>query len=448
MIPDVMALLLAAGISPAEAERKTGLFRVAGAELRDRAGPENAAWIRCFVPGRIEVLGKHTDYAGGRSLLCAVERGICAVAAPRSDATVRMADVLRGQECEFPISADLDPQSDHWPIFPRTVARRVARNFPGPLRGMDVVFASDLPRASGMSSSSTLLVCAYLLLERFNDLSGRPEFVANLRSAEEKAAYLGCVENGQTFGTLLGDAGVGTFGGSEDHTAILCSRPGMLRQYSFCPTRLEGEVSLPPGHVFLIAVCGVAADKTGAARDQYNRASGAAREILRIWREAAGWSGASLFEAAALGEEVHSRIRVELLKSSSSSYPVRALLDRFEQFVEESMRIVPGAVDALRANDLDTFGKLVGRSQALAEQKLGNQIPQTVELARSARTLGAAAASAFGAGFGGSVWALARSEQAAELLERWEEHYRGKFPVEARNSTFFISGPGPAAFVF
>ena len=52
------------------------------------------------------------------------------------------------------------------------------------------------------------------------------------------------------------------------------------------------------------------------------------------------------------------------------------------------------------------FGDLVDRSQQLAERRLGNQVPETIELARSARELGARAASAFGAGFGGSVWAL------------------------------------------
>jgi len=45
-----------------------------------------------FVPGRIEVLGKHTDYAGGRSLLCAMERGFAVLARPRTDAVVRAVD--------------------------------------------------------------------------------------------------------------------------------------------------------------------------------------------------------------------------------------------------------------------------------------------------------------------------------------------------------------------
>ena len=63
----------------------------------------DARW-RWFVPGRIEVLGKHTDYAGGRSLICAAERGMCVVAAPRSDAFIRIADAIRGEALEVPLS--------------------------------------------------------------------------------------------------------------------------------------------------------------------------------------------------------------------------------------------------------------------------------------------------------------------------------------------------------
>jgi len=448
MSAEIVDRLRDAGLRAEEAGRKSQMFRLTADALAgwDRNAADSG--IRCYAPGRIEVLGKHTDYAGGRSLLCGVERGICAVAVPRRDATVRIADAGRKQECEFALSADLDPRSEHWPVYPRTVARRIARNFPGPLRGIDMVFTSDLPRASGMSSSSGLLICVYLLLERANELDRRPEFESNIRSAEEKAAYLACIENGQTFGTLAGDAGVGTFGGSEDHTAILCSRPGALRQYRFCPARLEDEVAFSSEYAILVANCGVAADKTGAAREKYNNASGAAREILRIWREATGRADASLFAAATHAEDAAERIRNVLRKHVSARYSAEALVERFDQFVEESVQIIPEATRAIRVEDWEAFGRAVDRSQALAEQKLGNQIPQTIELARSARGFGAIAASAFGAGFGGSVWAMARAESVADLRRRWQEHYRQRFPVEAETSTFLISAAGPAALVF
>jgi galactokinase len=448
MKSEITDKFITAGMRRVEAAAKARLFQLTSGFLERWKGRERTNWVRCYVPGRIEVLGKHTDYAGGRSLLCAVERGICAVAALRRDHVIRIADALREQECQFTALPDLDPRSENWAIYPKTVARRIARNFPGALSGMDMAFASDLPRAAGMSSSSALLIATYYLLERFNDLRKRPEYSTNIRNQEELANYLGCVENGQAFGTLSGDAGVGTFGGSEDHTAILCSRPGALRQYRFCPTRFEREVPLPPEYTFVIAVSGVTADKTGNAGEKYNLASGAAREILKIWRQTTGRTDATLFDAATHASDAPDRIREMLGKSTGSSYSAQTLLYRFDQFFEESTQIVPGTTQALNAKDLDAFGKLVDRSQELAEQKLGNQVPQTMELARSARAIGAIAASAFGAGFGGSVWAMLRTDQAAEFLNRWQDHYRNKFPGEADNSTFFVSGAGPAAFLF
>ena len=79
---------------------------------------------------------------------------------------------------------------------------------------------------------------------------------------------------------------------------------------------------------------------------------------------------------------------------------------------------------------------------------LENQIPQTIHLARSARQCGAAAASAFGAGFGGSVWALVEAAGAEAFLAEWAERYRNAFPGEAENAAFFLSGAGPSLVEF
>ena len=84
-------------------------------------------------------------------------------------------------------------------------------------------------------------------------------------------------------------------------------------------------------------------------------------------------------------------------------------------------------------------------SQSLAERLLGNQIEETVHLARSAREAGAAAASAFGAGFGGSVWALVADGAADGFVERWRADYAARFPAHAGAALFFRSDAGPPA---
>jgi galactokinase len=197
--------------------------------------------------------------------------------------------------------------------------------------------------------------------------------------------------------------------------------------------------------VFVIGVSGVLADKTGSAREKYNQASQAAKAIVDIWRADTGKTDDTLFEAVTQSPAAADRIRKLLGQSQGLAFPVQLLLGRFEQFLEESTRLIPSAVDALCRNDLDEFGTLVDQSQAAAERGLGNQIPETIELARSARELGAVAASAFGAGFGGSVWAMVTAKDAEKFLQDWRERYRQQFPSRNKDSDFFICQTGPHA---
>lgn len=402
------------------------------------AGPSEPRLL--FVPGRLEVLGKHTDYAGGRSLLCAAERGICFAAAPRADAQVRVVDATSKETLDFTVGPALRRAPGHWSNYPMTVARRIARNFPGPLMGADIAFASDLPPAAGMSSSSALVVGFFTMFADTNQLERRHEFLENIHSPEELAGYLGAVENGRTFGSLRGDAGVGTAGGSEDHTAILCCRTGALSQYAFCPIRHERTVQLSAGWTFAIGVSGVVADKNAAAQESYNRAARTVEAIMEAWRAGTGRNDLRLADAVASAPDAPERMREILRAAATEPDP---LLARLEQFVAESTEIIPEAGDCLARGDVEGIGVLVDRSQLGAERWLGNQVPETIALAHSARKLGAAAASAFGAGFGGAVWALVRAADAGDFLERWGREYRSAFPDRDAHADFFLTRPGP-----
>jgi galactokinase len=396
------------------------------------------------VPGRIEVLGKHTDYGGGRSLLAALDRGICLVAAARDDATVTFADAGRDESAAFPLDAELRPESG-WRAYPMTVARRVARNFPGPLRGADVALASNLPAAAGMSSSSALVVGAFLVLSAVNELPRTAVYRAKIGGPEALADYVAAIESGADYRGLPGGQGVGTRGGSQDHTAILCARPGELVQYAFGPVRFERSVPLPAGYLFAVAVSGVRAEKTGDARQRYNRAAEQMRRAVEVWRSHTGRDDASLGAALAADPAAAERLPDILLDAGADLTDGEALVARVRQFLEESTRIVPAAGDALARGDLLAFGRHVDRSQHLAEVALGNQVPETVALARSARELGAAAASAFGAGFGGSVWALVGDADSAAFLDRWRDAYRARFPRYATTASFFTTHASPPA---
>ena len=174
-------------------------------------------------------------------------------------------------------------QFSGWRHYVDVVANRLLRNFPGGAGGVTIAFASDLPRASGMSSSSALVVgVAAALTERWG-LPVHDEWQRNIRDPCDLAAYLACVENGSAFGTLAGDAGVGTHGGSEDHVAMLLGRAGCFSAYAFAPVRHLRDVRVPGDWSVVIASSGVSAEKTGAAQSAYNHLSEGARMLLRIW---------------------------------------------------------------------------------------------------------------------------------------------------------------------
>src|SRR2546426_3885855 len=285
--------LVASGLSAGQAASKARLFVEARNALQAvRVTSDDLHY--CFVPGRIEFLGKHTDYAGGRSLICALERGFCVAAAARDDDRMLITDVGRLDRVEFSASPESIPRAGHWSNYPMTVASRVAQNFPGARRGADIAFISDLPPAAGLSSSSALLIAVFSVLNRVNALDQRDEYRQEIDGREDLAGYLGTIENGQSFGSLAGSKGVGTFGGSQDHTPILCCGPGELRQYSFCPVKHQRSITLPGDYVFVVGVSGVSADKTGDALKKYNRISLLASEVLAIWRSAAGVGDATL----------------------------------------------------------------------------------------------------------------------------------------------------------
>lgn len=391
---------------------------------------------RFFVPGRIEVLGKHTDYAGGRSFTCAIDRGFAVAAVARRDATVRMTDAGTCERAEFAISAELSPTVGTWSNYPMTVAKRLALNFSIDWRGADIAFESDLPHAAGLSSSSAFMTATFLVLSAVNDLPNHPRYRECLPNGETLAEYLGAIENGSGCRGLAGTTGVGTFGGSEDHTAILLAEPGRLGCYSYSLTRRVGSYEWPADLAFVVASSGVKAEKTGDTLPRYNRLTGLAREITEKWNRVTGRADAHL--AAILdspGFELDSLI---------------AMLDpeqrqRLQHFHLEDRRFLPRALDAISKQNLPSFLNVLNASHDAGAIFLENQIPETLELVRLAREQRALAASAFGAGFGGSVYAVVNRSDTKEFCNSWRDEYRQRFPQHAAQAAFFVTRPSAAA---
>jgi galactokinase len=97
----------------------------------------------------------------------------------------------------------------------------------------------------------------------------------------------------------------------------------------------------------------------------------------------------------------------------------------------ETTGTVPQLADAIAAADAQAAGALMMQSQRFAEEALENQVPQTRWLAKRAVELGATGATAFGAGFGGAVWALVASGDADAFAAEWGASYLKAYRVAA-----------------
>jgi galactokinase len=424
----------AQGLDPADIPVTAALFdtALAGFATLGATTPACGWW----VPGRLEVFGKHTDYAGGRTLVAAVPRGFAFLASPRSDEVIHLLDARNGERIAFGSKPAI---YTGWRHYAEVVTARLSRNFPGKRRGADIAFASNLPRASGMSSSSALVVGIASVLVRAWSLADRADWQENITDAAALATYYAALENGLTFRGLEGDAGVGTHGGSEDHAAMLLAVPGRISAFSFVPMRRIADAPVPDQWRFVIAASGVTAEKTGAARDAYNRLSDGASALLRLWN-AGGESSPSLAAALASHPSAADVLRELIGTSDIPGWPPAMLQRRLEHFQREDAR-VPEALAAFLEMDVARLGEISEESQRDAERLLGNQIPRTIALARGARDCGAFAASSFGAGFGGSVWALVERDRALEFAAEWLARYhRGDAPAGASS---FNARPGP-----
>ena len=269
---------------------------------------------------------------------------------------------------------------------------------------LNVFVKSNLPQAAGLSSSWALMIAVFSAIAKINNLPEFEEYQQNICNKFELAEYLGCIENGQNYKNLIGEKGVGTFGGSQDHAAILCCKKNTLSRFKFSPLTLEKEIVLPDDLCFAIASSGVVAEKTGAAKAKYNRLSLLAKEIVNEFDE--NLSLAQLVE----------KYGFEAMKKSLKN---QDLINRLTQFYIENFEIIPQVSALLEKGEVEKIGELVDLSHQNADKFLGNQTPETNFLQSNARQIGAFASSAFGAGFGGSVYALVKKSDAEKFLEEW-----------------------------
>jgi galactokinase len=392
-----------------------------------------------FVPGRIELFGKHVDYGGGPSLTCAISEGIRAQIETLEKPVLEVEDRATGRRSRIPLRRTALAGGSHGGTYVAAVARRMARDF-APLRnGVRVRTESTLPRSSGLSSSSAFVTLLVIAVAEANRLMERRQWRDHLATPLALAEYCGAVEMGGPCGPFPGEGGVGTRGGAQDHVAILCNEADHVGAFRYLPAERAGRAQFPAHWSIVVGVSGVRATKTGGAMQDYNRASDQLRDLVASWNRDTGRGDLSL--ASALRSSKEAPARLEELARNDGDAPWH--LARLEQFRAETERIVPEALAAFERADGAALGRLGVESQQRAETALRNQVPETMFLARSAMACGAHAATAFGAGFGGAVWAVADTEAVPDLVQRWSGEYAREFPERAAHAQWIPLRPGP-----
>ena len=407
------AALVERGLDAHERARRPCMFdRVLAASRATPAASRTHAW---WVPGRLEVFGKHTDYAGGRTLVAAVPRGFVVVARPRADGELHVVDAKRGE------AFVLHPADTTCTAAGVTMSRWSRAGSPATFparRSAPTSCSRATCRARrGMSSSSALVV------EHRRALCARRRRSANARGvggeicepARCSPAISAASRTACRSATLAGDAGVGTHGGSEDHAAIVTRSSGQLDGVSLRANAAPPRRARPASWRFVLSPCGVAARKTGAEMHKYNRLSEGARVLLDSWN--ASEAPAPSLGSAIAAEGSVTRFRELIAAARIAGWTPEALERRLDHFIREDARIElrwmlsgrrPGPSGAAVRQVPDRCRDVVGKPDP-GNHRVGAVSPE----------LGAFASCSFGAGFGGSVWALVERAKADQFARRW-----------------------------
>jgi galactokinase len=399
------------------------------------------------VPNRVELLGKHTDYQGGETFLLTGPKNFFAVGALSDDDTSELINadtsfgntVLRVGRGEPEILKEgVGAQ------FTRTVSKRLSFNLRdagfGPLKEVKSVFAGDIPFGGGTSGSSAKLITDFFIFACPNGLLDDRKFLTlvleNGKAAGIKmnqkgvsdfslalSMYLAHFENGLDFGSLKGDRGVGTFGGSEDHTAIVLGQKGKLLYCRYCPTEVLESVAAAGDIEIVTAYSGKVAEKTKTAMKEYNRLSGRASLCVEALNRM--YSGSKRLLREFYGE-TGSHMRADRAFADLAGVG-EDLAERAYQFFREE-HIMEKAVASMKSRNIAEYGRLINESHELSKLYLKNIVEEVDFLKESANRLGAYGATGFGAGFGGSCYAVVDRSRADGFLGKWKQQYLKRFP--------------------
>ncbi len=359
-----------------------------------------------FSPGRVNLIGEHTDYNGGNVFPCALSFGTYGVIRLREDEKVKMysSNFHDVGVIEFSLN-DLKYEKMHdWVNYPKGVIDVMKKRGYNINKGFEVVIYGNIPNGSGLSSSASLeLLIAVMMDSLFNFNINRIDLVKFSQEAENNFVGVNC--------GIMDQFAIGM--GKENNAILLdCN----TLKYNYCPIELKDE----------ILVIANTNKRRGLADSKYNERRSECEKALEELKVK--------LNINSLGE-----LTIEEFENNKELINDDIRRKRAKHAVYENQRTLM-AKDALESRDLVTFGKLMNESHISLRddyEVTGLELDTLVELAWNHS--GVLGARMTGAGFGGCTVALVKKDSVDDFIKKVGQGYKNKIGYEA---SFYIAEIG------
>lgn len=367
--------------------------------------------IRVFTsPGRVNLIGEHTDYNGGYVFPAALMLSSTVIARPRADRMVNLA----ATDLDIRVRASLDSLEKHrrikWGNYQLGVADELQKAG-YMLTGCDLLYHVTVPIGAGLSSSAAIEVATAIALVTLGNAAhgiNQPVDMVKMaligQQAENKYVGVNCGIMDQ-FASAMGRA---------NHAILLNCRD---LSYKYVPLNLGG-------YKIIIANTN---KKRGLAGSKYNERRNQCEEALKILRK-------FIPESSCLGE-----ITMEKFNKYKHEICEGIIRNRAEHVIAENERVLK-SVDALNRSDIDLFGKYMAASHdSLRDlyEVTGRELDALVE--EALKIEGAVGSRMTGAGFGGCTVSIVREDAVERFIGQVGTGYTEKTGLAA---SFYVSEAG------
>ena len=362
-----------------------------------------------FAPGRVNMIGEHTDYNGGHVFPCALTIGTYAVARKREDRKLRFFS-MNFEHLGIIESGldDLKPSKEAgWTNYPKGVIWAFLEKGYEIRCGFDILLNGNIPNGSGLSSSASVeVVTGYILSE-----------LLGLNVPDQELAIIGQFSENNFNGVNCGIMDQFAIAMGKKDNAIFLDTSDLSFEYA--PIKLDGAK--------IVISC--SNKKRGLGDSKYNERRTECEEALKAIQ-----SGMGINSLGDLDEE-----QFEQVKSVIKDEDQRK---RAKHAVYENQRTIK-AVSALKNNDIELFGKLMNESHVSLRddyEVTGEELDTLVEEAW--KVDGVIGSRMTGAGFGGCTVSIVKDEAVDTFIENVGKSYKEKIGYAA---DFYVVeiGSGP-----